>query len=259
MSAPGPEADRPEDWLVAHRGYPMRYPENSLVGMRAVLEAGARLVELDVQVSRDGHPVVAHDHGLQRVAGRWLRITRMTLAELGAIAAGEHRRFGELFHDVRIPALAEMLALVDGFPDVTVFVEIKRASLRRFGREAVVGAVMDVMRPVRSAWVALSSDAAAVALARARGAAGIGWVLEQRSRAARAEAGRLRPDFLFESAHRVPDGDAPFWPGPWRWAVYGVNDADAALALRARGAHLVETDCLPELARACRGGQRNGS
>lgn len=258
MSARRPDMDHPESWLVAHRGYPLRYPENSLVGMRAVLEAGARLVELDVQVSRDGHPVVAHDHGLERVAGRWLEVTRTTLAELAAIAVGERARFGHAFHDVRMPALADMLALIDGFPGVKVFVEMKRASLTRFGREAMVDAVMEVMRPVRSAWVALSSDAEAVAMARARGAGELGWVLGRWTRAARGRAEALRPDFLFSAAARVPAGDAPFWPGPWQWAIYGVNEVDTALALRARGAHLIETDCLPELARACRD-QRGGT
>lgn len=251
-------AERPEDWLVAHRGYPGRYPENSLVGMRAVLEAGARFVELDVQVSSDGHPVVAHDHNLRRVAGRLLQVTRTTLAELGTVAAGERRRFGDVFHEVRIPSLAEMLALIDAYPGVVVFVEIKQASLERFGREPVVDAVMRVMRPVRSAWVALSSDAGAMPLARARGAREIGWVLEDWTRAARAMAGRLRPEFVFTAARRVPAGEAPFWPGPWQWVVYGVDDADTALALRARGAGLIETDWLPELAAACRGAPATG-
>lgn len=252
MSAYDLDMERPETWLVAHRGYPARYPENSLVGMRAVLDAGARLVEFDVQVSRDGHPVVSHDHSLRRVAGRWLKVTRTTLAELGAVAVGEHRRFGDAFHDVRIPALSEMLALIDTYPGVTAFVEIKRQSLARFGREAVVDAVMEVMRPVRSAWVALSSDAGAMAMARARGAAEIGWVFERWTSTARSAAEALRPDYLFNAVDRVPAGDAPFWPGPWQWAIYDVNDADTALGLRARGAQLIETDCLPDLARACR-------
>lgn len=258
MSPDRPDAERPEDWLVAHRGYPGRYPENSLVGMRAVLEAGARFVELDVQVSSDGHPVVAHDHSLRRVAGRLLKVTRTTLAELGTVAAGERRRFGDVFHEVRIPSLAGMLALIDAYPGVVVFVEIKQASLERFGREAVVDAVMRVMRPVRSAWVALSSDAGAMPLARARGAREIGWVLDDWTRAARTRAGRLRPDYVFTAARRVPAGEAPFWPGPWQWVVYGVDDAATALALRARGAGMIETDWLPELAAACRAAPATG-
>lgn len=254
MSVYGSDMGPPEAWLVAHRGYPMRYPENSLVGMRAVLEAGARLVELDVQISRDGHPVVAHDHSLRRVAGRRLEVTRTTLAELAGIAVGEHGRFGDAFHDVRIPTLAGMLALIDGQAGVKAFVEIKEESLEWFGREAAVDAVMEVMRPVRSAWVALSSDADAMAMARARGAREIGWVLERWTRAARAEAESLRPDFLFGAAAHVPAGGAPFWPGPWQWVIYGVNDPDTALGLRARGAQLIESDCLPDLARALRAG-----
>jgi glycerophosphoryl diester phosphodiesterase len=252
MSVNLPDGAPPEDWLVAHRGYPMRYPENSLIGMRAVLEAGARFVEFDVQISADGHPVVAHDDSLKRVAGSTGKITRLNLVELEAVAIGESKRFGDTFRDARIPTLADMLHLIDDYPGVTVFVEIKGESLDRFGREEMMDAVMKVMAPVHSHWVALSFDAEAMAMARARGAPEIGWVFRRWSRASKAMAESLKPDYLFNSVARTPAGDAPFWPGPWRWAIYGINDLRLALETRARGAHLIETDCLPELASAWR-------
>jgi len=34
--------------LVAHRGYAFRYPENTLLAIKAAVDAGAKFVEFDV-------------------------------------------------------------------------------------------------------------------------------------------------------------------------------------------------------------------
>ncbi len=54
------------DSLVAHRGWPSRYPENSLAGFRAALEACAGFLEFDVHLTRDQVPVVIHDQTTRR-------------------------------------------------------------------------------------------------------------------------------------------------------------------------------------------------
>ena len=54
--------DIPE--LVAHRGYALHYPENTLIGIEAAIRAGARYVEVDVQLSADKVPVLFHDRTL---------------------------------------------------------------------------------------------------------------------------------------------------------------------------------------------------
>jgi len=254
MSGDGPIAVAPDEWLVAHRGYPARFPENSLEGMKAVLDAGARLVELDVQLSRDMNPVVSHDDSLQRVAGRGSRVTASSLARLGAISSGERERFGGRFDHARIPTVARMLRLIGQYPRVLkVFVDVKDESLGVFGRTNTIGAVMRVMADVSVPWAMLCADDEALSLARGRGAPEIGWVFDEWTPAARARADALGPDFLFTPARQVPATKAPFWPqAGCRWCVYDVNDAESALDLRHRGAELIETDCLPDLARTCR-------
>ena len=59
-------ANRPR--LVAHRGFSERYPENTRIGLKAALQAGADAIEFDVQFSKDGIPMVIHDNTLQRTA-----------------------------------------------------------------------------------------------------------------------------------------------------------------------------------------------
>ena len=69
-------------WLYAHRGLHNKgdAPENSLRAFERAVQAGYG-VELDVQLSRDGIPVVFHDDTLNRVCGVEGRVRDYTYEE----------------------------------------------------------------------------------------------------------------------------------------------------------------------------------
>ena len=77
-----------------HRGYPERYPENTLVGMEAAIRAGARAVELDIQLSADEVPILMHDRTLQRVCGVKGTIHHLPFDQLRTLQPMEFERFG---------------------------------------------------------------------------------------------------------------------------------------------------------------------
>lgn len=235
----------PSTRLVAHRGHPAAFPENSLPGLRAALEAGACHVEFDVNFSRDGVPFVLHDVNLRRATGVNVRIDALDSADVLALPAGEPSRFGEQFRQLRIPMLSEVLELLDGFPAVTGFVEVKRASLLKLGRDAAMHALTPLIAPRRERAVLLSFDHGLVGRA---GAAGwrTGWAFEPWRAHHLARAQRLQPEFLFTSFIGLPPGSEAFWPGPWKWAVYDVPDLATAHWLFSLGAQLVETDWIVE-------------
>ncbi|MGH8414958.1 MAG: glycerophosphodiester phosphodiesterase family protein, partial [Gammaproteobacteria bacterium] len=133
--------------LVGHRGWPARYPENTLEGFAAAVKAGARWLECDVQLSADGVPFVSHDDSLKRTAGLDRNITDMRAVELGTITVGERQRFGECYASFTLPRLAALIAWLQTQPHITQFVEIKRQSLRHHGSELVVEKIMQVIRP----------------------------------------------------------------------------------------------------------------
>lgn len=250
-SRTGPD---PLDWLVAHRGWPARYPENSLAGIRAVLDAGARNVEFDVQLTADGYPVVIHDDHLGRLAGRKSRISRLSREELKGISISGPDR-----SSAPISGLEEVLALFENRPGVTAFVELKRDSVRRLGRKAAVERVVEAIRKARCRCVFLSFDAAAVRAAQKKGVPETGWAFRPWTFWARWRARSLQPGYLFIRADRIPDRPAPFWPGAWRWVVYRVTDPHTALALRHKGADLIETSDLPGMCQLLSGKTKNGS
>lgn len=100
---------------IAHRGASAYAPENTLAAITKAAELGADMVELDVQVSADGVPVILHDIDLSRTTnGRGL-VRDQSLAALKRLDAG---------HGQQIPTLEEaILACVDH--DLGVYLELK--------------------------------------------------------------------------------------------------------------------------------------
>lgn len=108
-------------WLtarpVAHRGFHDRAAgriENTIPAAEAAIARGFA-IECDLQLTRDGVPVVFHDDDLDRLTEATGPVSARTLDELRALAI---RGTG-----ARIPTLAELLAAIAG--RVPLFAEFK--------------------------------------------------------------------------------------------------------------------------------------
>jgi len=102
---------------VAHRAFhsrESRRPENSRAAIRAAMSAGYA-IEIDLQLSADGHAMVFHDDDLDRLTDTAGPVRARTAAQLRAIPLKDA--------DEGIPDFAEVLALVQG--RVPLLVEIK--------------------------------------------------------------------------------------------------------------------------------------
>lgn len=94
-------------WVIAHRGASKDCPENTLAAFDEGLRRGADGIELDVQLSRDGVPVVFHDRTLVRAGGGRRRVHRLDAEALAALDPGA--RFDSRFRGEHIPTLEEVL------------------------------------------------------------------------------------------------------------------------------------------------------
>ena len=108
-------------WIIGHRGYPAKYPENTLASFQAAIAAGATMLELDVMLSRDRKLVVIHDATLERTTNGHGAVADFTLAELKRLDAGSW--FDAPSADQQLPELSEVLDLVNGRSYVNI--EIK--------------------------------------------------------------------------------------------------------------------------------------
>jgi glycerophosphoryl diester phosphodiesterase len=102
---------------IAHRAYHDRSagrPENSRAAVRAAVSAGYG-IEIDIQPSADGVPMVFHDYDLRRLTGRPGRVAALPARDLGELRL--------IDAEDGIPSLADVLEIVEG--RVPLLIEIK--------------------------------------------------------------------------------------------------------------------------------------
>ena len=235
--------------LVGHRGYPDRYPENTLTSIQAAVDAGAPWFEFDLQLSSDLVPFLCHDESLKRTAGLERLIMEMSAKELASVDVGYAAHFGERYAGTSPTSLAELVAWFGKHQGVQAFVEIKAESLEYFGHARVVERIMHEVNPVLDRCVIISFDAQALKLARQRGAGPVGWALEDIGPDAVKTALAFRPEYLFVGDRRFGEAHAAF-QGTWQWAVYQTEDPKRALELTEQGADLVETNAIGDMLKA---------
>src|SRR5579872_6940211 len=95
-----------ETMLVAHRGASGVAPENTFAAFEQAIKDGAKMIELDVQRTRDDRLVVFHDTTLRRTTNGRGRLSRKSYEELRLLDAGSW--FGREFADERIPLLGDV-------------------------------------------------------------------------------------------------------------------------------------------------------
>lgn len=131
------------DQIFAHRGASGHAPENTLSAFKKAYALGARSVEFDCMLTKDGRVVVHHDENLQRTAGLADRVCDLELADLLHADVGSW--FSASFKGETIPQLIDVIALLSKF-NLGANVEIKPCS----GFEAVTGEA--VAREIVTHW-----------------------------------------------------------------------------------------------------------
>ncbi len=226
--------------LVAHRGYMDRYPENSWLGLKAALDAGARCLEFDIQMCADGGFVLMHDADLLRTAHIQRSVFEMDSNELTKISVHEPNRFGDKFHPLPISTLVQVLDSLAAYPAIDFMVEIKEESLDHWGLETVMKPLMEILNPFRSNAILISFSQDALGYAKGKGAMRLGLVLEKYDNKHKEIAFTLNPDFLICNHRKLPTNEHP-WDGPWEWMLYEINSPGDALAWGAQGVRFIET------------------
>jgi len=232
--------------LVAHRGYALHYPENTLIGVQAAIDAGARYVEVDVQLSADQVPMLFHDRNLDRLCRARGRIHEFTREQLRAFHVSEVDRFGHTFAQTPITTLAELAELLARHPAVTAFIEIKRAAVEHFGTATVLDRVLHALAPVMPHCVLISYNVPVLAEARQRGVDRVGVILEKWHHHRNPEVLAIHPDYLFCDAADLPPFGELDTAGA-KVVIYEITDPEAALRLAERGVGFIETFAIGEM------------
>jgi glycerophosphoryl diester phosphodiesterase len=232
--------------LVAHRGEPLAFPENSLPGFQHALDSGARYVECDVQITADGVPILSHDANLLKLTGKQIIIADHDWPEIRDMPAGYPDRFGDEFADVRIATLEQFVDLMSRQDHVKSFIELKEASVDYWGMKAV-DLVMKALAPIMGDCILISFADDALAHARKHFDVPIGWVLPEWRERNRETARELSPEYLFVDTEFCPRDQSELFTGTWQWVAYTINTPEEVDQYAGLGIELIETDRYSEL------------
>jgi glycerophosphoryl diester phosphodiesterase len=107
--------------IIAHRGASKLAPENTISSFKEAFLHGAKMVELDVQQTKDGKLVIMHDDSVDRTTNGKGKISDLTLEEIKSLDAGS--KFSPKYAGEKVPTLEEVFEWAKG--KVRVDVEIK--------------------------------------------------------------------------------------------------------------------------------------
>ncbi len=105
--------------IIAHRGrWDATRTENTMRAYQYAVETGSKIVEMDTQLTRDGHWVMMHDLRLNRTTNKWGYVKNRSLAYIKSARTNDGTLGG-------VPTLREVFTYFQGQPDVKLHFEIK--------------------------------------------------------------------------------------------------------------------------------------
>ncbi|WP_290489863.1 MULTISPECIES: glycerophosphodiester phosphodiesterase family protein [unclassified Aerococcus] len=119
--------------IIAHRGYSKLFPENTMLAFKEAAKFDITGIELDVQLTSDGHVVICHDEMIDRTSNGTGFIKDMTLAELKTFYFyGKFQGQVEENEDIQLPTLGEFFEWFKPL-DIMVNIELKTNIFRYDG------------------------------------------------------------------------------------------------------------------------------
>lgn len=116
-------------WVIAHRGFSGKYPENTMASFEAAAELPIDALEMDVHATRDGRIVVIHDSTLDRTTDRSGNVFDQNWDTLRQADAGfmfdpdKNGSYPFRGKGIGIPLLEDVFM---SFPDMKYIIEIKQ-------------------------------------------------------------------------------------------------------------------------------------
>ncbi len=218
--------NKPETWLVAHRGDQDGGIENTLAAFESAIKSGAQYAECDIQFTRDMVPVVIHDDSLKRLCDLALHVSLLDLIDLKELC---HPYFTLL-------TLSKLLTWLERNPQLTLFIEIKPDIRTRIGDNEIAAILSKQIPEALLSHIVLISESGHILDAcRPQPNCRIGWVAEKNT------PPESDMDYVFIS-YKKAETIAHWHDKGIKVGLYTINETKLAHEMLAMGADLIETD-----------------
>ena|SRR3990167_100309 len=228
-------------FFIAHRGAPGLAPENTLPALAQAIACGAHAVEFDVQLTRDGVPVIFHDDRLERTTNGQGFLTNITYEALQKLEAGAW--FSSSFVNLRVPSLEAWLACAAG-AELILNAELKART--RAQAVALVKHALPILMtyPVEKMLVSSENLHCLLALKKHQAPWRLGLIIERRLTAASLRTLKRNNIVSVHQPYTLFDKEYVAWlhSQGLRALAYTVNDPSDYQALKVMGIDGVFSD-----------------
>jgi glycerophosphoryl diester phosphodiesterase len=229
------------EWLrIAHRGASGSAPEHTPAAFRRALEIGVDMIELDVQLSRDGQLIVIHDFHLGRTTDGSGAVQDLDWATLRQFDSGTW--FSPEYAGQRIMTLGDVVDLVDRRARLNVEMKVADGARESLARKVVR---FLAERDLLSTTIVSSFDLGALRAARAESEAVAVGILTHEpdltpswAAASELRAVSIHPYWAFVTSEAIERSHAEGLDV----IVWTVNEVDAMEALVAQGVDGIISD-----------------
>ncbi|MFK7814755.1 MAG: glycerophosphodiester phosphodiesterase family protein [Gammaproteobacteria bacterium] len=235
-----------KDRLVAHRGDMATYPENSLLALCAAAKLGFKYIELDIQLSKDNLPIVIHDDNLVRTTGINKSVYESSSEYLLTQRVLTPLKDKESQSLLNLTTLERTVEVLNSYPDITLFVEIKRQCLEHLSVESVVEVVLKNLVKAKFNIVVISFVRQVVEHAKKQGNYPVGWVLTDYDQEQLKIVNTMQPNYIFCNVKKI-NRPSELWKGSWKWVLYDIMNPSFAYELLEQGVDLIETGDIVKL------------
>lgn len=226
--------------LVAHRGDCQENFENTIQSVQTALDGGITSIEIDIQLTQDGVPILYHDRNLQRMTGVNSPVALVDLKAISELTLLQTDENISKQSHVKIATLAEIVTLIRQHCDVTLFLEVKRVNFLYFSYRDVYQKIISSLAPISKQVVLLSFSYRFLRLCRLRSDQPLAYVLPEWSNYSAKMLAKLQPKYIFCLTDIVPD-NYKFLTDKITWVLYEIATVEVAKHFIGRGVCCLET------------------
>jgi len=233
--------------FIAHRGYAAAYPENTLIALDAARQAGAKFVEVDIQLSADQVPVLFHDRNLERLCQQTGAIHNYTFAQLEEFNVTDVENFSAQYANNKITSLQIFINYLKEHPGLNAFIELKRSMIEKFGEERVLKILLPLFDGMKEQISFISYNQSILKIIHNSTNYATGIVVDDW--ASYSNDTDWVSEWVFCSSDGLPENNAELEIKP-KLAVFEVGNIGLAKHLLAKGIYHLETFRIKEMLQA---------
>ena len=240
--------------FVAHRGYASAFPENTLIALDAARQAGAKYVEVDIQLSADLIPVLYHDRDMQRLCQQSGAIHDYSYSQLSEFNVTDSEKFADKFSENKITSLQTFIDYLKKHQELKAFIELKRSMIEKFGEEQVLKVILPLFDGMNEKISFISYNQSILKNINDNSDFSTGIVVDEWNEY--NQKATWQSEWLFCSAEGLPEDNAELNVQP-KIAVFEVGNIGLAKHILSKGICHLETFRIKEMLKAFPTGKKS--